>query len=79
MYLIELDGITYEPKGGGAFTLPGALAELRGTRGARILRIDGTVAVEHAGSDYVVTHAPTGRQIVRRLTRPAARRWLAAV
>lgn len=77
MYLIELDGITYEQKGGAPFTLPGALAEVYGCRGVRILRTDGTVVVDRAGSSVELVHVPTGRRIIRRLTARARRAWIA--
>lgn len=73
-YLIHLDGITYERKGGGTFTLTEALSQVLGVRNARILREDGTVAVDNAGSSYSVTHVtPEGhrRTVRRRLTRRA--------
>lgn len=34
-----------------------------------ILRTDGTVVVDRAGSDYAVTHVPTGREVRRRRAR----------
>jgi hypothetical protein len=73
-YLIQLGPVTYEPKGGGTFTLTEALSQVLGVRNARILREDGTVAVEDAGSSYAVTHVtPEGRRrrVRRRLTRRA--------
>lgn len=33
---------------------------------ARIMRLDGTIAVRNASSDYAVQHAPTGRMVRRR-------------
>jgi hypothetical protein len=66
VYLIQIDHVIYEPRGGGSFTLSDALRELHGCGHARILRIDGTVAVDSAGSDYAVRHAPTGRLVKRR-------------
>lgn len=68
MYLIAIDHVIYERKGGGTFTLPDALRELRGVAGARILRLDGTVAVRRAGSDYAVEHS-SGRTVIRRKVR----------
>ena len=66
MYRIALGPITYSKRGGVPFTLPEAMRELRGCGGARIVRLDGTVAVRNAGSDYAVQHAPTGRTVRRR-------------
>lgn len=77
MYLIQIDGITYEKKGGAPFTFVEALEELYGTRGARVLRLDGTVVVDRAGSTTEVAHLPTGRTVVRRKTVQARRAWLA--
>jgi hypothetical protein len=68
MYLIQLGPKVYERRGGGGFTLVEALTELRGTGGARILRLDGSVAVERAGSDFAVEHS-SGRTVIRRKVR----------
>jgi hypothetical protein len=65
MYLIKIDHLIYVRRGGGLFTLPEAMREVYGVRGAQVLRADGTVAVRDAGSSVEVTHAPTGR-VVRR-------------
>lgn len=64
MYLLELGSVIYEPKGGGTFTLPQALDELRGVHGARILRADDlSVAVLDASDVARVTHVRRdGRQ-----------------
>lgn len=73
MYLIELGPVIYEPKGGGTFTLPEALDELRGVRAARILRADDlTVAVLDAGDVAHVTHV---RRDGRRTTVVRWRHW----
>lgn len=72
MYLIRVDHITYERRGGGTFTLVEAMRELLGVRNAQVLREDGTLAVDRAGSTTQVVHAPTGRIVTRRLTRRAA-------
>lgn len=77
MYLIQIDGIVYEKKGGIPFTFVEALEELYGVRGARVLRLDGTVVVDRAGSTSEVVHLPTGRRIARRKTDRAVREWLA--
>ncbi len=78
MYLIRLDGTTYERKGGGTFTLVEAMQELHGCRGASVLREDGTLVVRNAGSTASPwEHVPSGRQIRHRLTRWARERWLA--
>ena len=65
MYRIALGPITYTKRDGVPFTLPEALRELHGCGNARIVRLDGTVAVRNAGSDYAVQHAPTGRMVRR--------------
>jgi len=74
MYLIQIDHIIYERKGGGLFTLPDAMREVYGVGGARILREDGTVAVLSAGSAYAVEHLPTWRTVTRRKARPYGRK-----
>lgn len=82
MYLIQIDHIVYERKGGGTFTLPEAMREVRGFRNARVLRDDAqqTVVVRDAGStEKPWTHVPTGRKISHRLTRWAAAEWHAAM
>ena len=67
MYLIRIDHLIYERKGGEPFTLPEALAEVRGCGNAAVVRLDGTPVVLDAGSDAgPLTHAPTGRVIRRR-------------
>jgi hypothetical protein len=77
MYLIELGPVVYEPKGGGTFTLPQALSELRGVRGARILRADDlTVAVLDAGDIAHLTHV---RRDGRQTTVARWRRWRPAL
>lgn len=76
MYLIQIDHRVFERKGGGGFGLVEALRELYGVRGAAVLRLDGTVAVSHAGSASAVGHVKrngTTRNIRRRMTRRAAR------
>lgn len=75
MYLIQIDHIVYENLGGGTFTLVEALGEVYGVRNARILREDGTVAVERAGSASVVVHAPTRMEILRRPVRRGVTQW----
>lgn len=69
MYLIQLGPVTYEPKGGGSWSLPEALREVYGVGNARILRTDGTVAVSSAGSSTVLIHQPSGRRVYRRSRR----------
>jgi hypothetical protein len=62
-FFIKLGPVTYERKGGGGWTLPEALAQVHGVGHARILRADGTVAVDDAGSDCAVTLVePDGRR-----------------
>lgn len=57
MYLIQVDHMIYDAdKRRGPFTLTAALAAVRGVGNARVLRGDGTVAVDKAGSDYRRTH-----------------------
>lgn len=73
MYLIQIDHIVYEQRGGGLFTLPDAMRAVYGTGNAKVLREDGTVAVTAAGSSVTVQHAPTGRMINRRMTWRARR------
>lgn len=70
MYYVKLGPITYAKP----LTLVEALRELRGTGDAKIVRADGTVAVDQAGSDTILVHAPTSRRIYRRPTR-----WASAV
>jgi hypothetical protein len=65
VYLIQIDHIVYEKRGGASFTLPEAMRALYGTGNARVLREDGTVVVSHAGSAYSVTHEPSAK-VVRR-------------
>lgn len=73
MYLLELGPIIYEPKGGGTFTLPQALDEVRGVRGARILRADDlTIAVFDAGDIAQMTHV---RRDGRQTTITPSRQW----
>jgi hypothetical protein len=69
VYRIALGPIVYSKRGGAPFTLTEALRELYGCGQARIVRLDGTVAVRNAGSDYAVEHAPTGRTVRRRPVR----------
>jgi len=69
VYRIALGPITYSKRGGEPFTLPEAIRELHGCGQARIVRLDGTIAVRNAGSDYAVQHAPTGRLVRRRPVR----------
>jgi hypothetical protein len=69
MYLVQVDHVIYERRGGGSFTLVEALRELRGTRHARILREDGSPVVDRAGSDSAVLHVATGREVRRRSVR----------
>lgn len=58
MYLIQLGPVVYEGfKDGRPFSLVDALREVHGTLNAHILRMDGTPAVRHAGSSYLV-HVP---------------------
>lgn len=83
-YLVKLDGVTYEPKGapGGAFTLVDAMREVYGVGGAQVVRLDGTVAVDRAGSATEVVHVlPDGRRrtVRRRLTWRARREELAGL
>lgn len=63
MYLIGIDHLIYEPRGGGAFTLPAARRELRGTANAKIYRLDGTLVVANAGSTCEMIHIPSGRRV----------------
>jgi hypothetical protein len=69
VYLIKLGPVTYEKRGGDTFTLPEAMSEVHGTGQAQILRTDGTVVVNGAGSDYAVQHVPSGRTVRRRRAR----------
>lgn len=72
-YLIAVDHVVYSRRNGDPFTLVEAVAEVRGTGNARILRTDGTVVLRHAGStaaDWL--HAPTGTVLRHRRTRWAA-------
>ncbi|MFI0553452.1 hypothetical protein [Streptomyces scabiei] len=63
MYLIQLDYTVYERfKDGRPFTLVDALRELHGTANAHILRMDGTPAVRHAGSSYLIHVARNDRR-----------------
>jgi hypothetical protein len=71
MYLIQIDHVVYERKGGGGFGLVEALAEIRGVKHAHILRLDGTLVASNAGSIYDFVHEPSGRVIRRRLAREA--------
>ena len=73
MYLIQVDHIIYGKRHNDSFTLAEAMWAVHGTGNARILRSDGTVIVENAGSDYAVRHVPTGR-IVKRRTVPRVAR-----
>jgi len=73
VYLIQVDHIVYGKRHDDSFTLPEALWAVHGTGNARILRADGTVIVENAGSDYAVRHVPTGRIVKRRQSRRAIR------
>lgn len=66
MYAIELGGVQYLAADGTGFSLTAALRELYGVAGARILRLDGTVVVDRAGSSSQVVHVPTGRTVRRR-------------
>jgi hypothetical protein len=75
VYLIQIDHRVFEKKGGGGFTLVEALDELYGTFNCRVLRLDGTPAVEKAGSSISLIHAPTGRRVVRRLTAVGRRKY----
>lgn len=74
MYLLSVDHRLYERRDGRTFGLAEALAEVRGTRNARIWRTapDGSLVlvVDNAGSDCgPLLHAPTGRTINRRAAR----------
>lgn len=66
MYAIEVDGITYLRRGGGGFSLVEAMREVYGVAHARVLRADGTVVVDSAGSASEVVHVSTGRRVRRR-------------
>ncbi len=66
MYLIEIDGFEYRPRGGEGFTLTEAMRELYGVAHARVLRIDGTPVVAQAGSASQIVYLPTGRTVRRR-------------
>lgn len=74
MYLIKLGPVTYERRGGGGFTLPEAMRELRGVGHASVLRLDGTTVVRNAGSDWQVEHVPSGRTVRCRMARWRANR-----
>jgi hypothetical protein len=50
VYQIALGPITYVKRGGVPFTLPEAMRELHGCGQARIVRLDGTVAVRLRGA-----------------------------
>jgi hypothetical protein len=65
MYLIQIDHVVYERRGGGSFTLPEAMREVYGVGNARVLREDGTEVIRAAGSSYAVTHVPSGRTVLR--------------
>jgi hypothetical protein len=69
MYLVQVDHVVYERKGGGTFTLPEAMREVRGVGYARVLRADLTVVVSDAGSTAAVLHVPSGRVVHRRAVR----------
>ena len=62
----ELAGVEYLRGDGAAFSLTEALRELYGVGHAGILRVDGTVVVDRAGSSSQVVHVPTGRTVRRR-------------
>lgn len=66
MYLIEIDGIAYQRRGGGGFTLTAAMRELYGVAHARILRADGTPVVAQAGSSSQIVYMPKERTVHRR-------------
>lgn len=66
MYMIRIDHIVYVQRNGQLFTLPEAMRQVYGVGNAAVLREDGTVVVNRAGSSYAVEHVPTGRTIVRR-------------
>jgi hypothetical protein len=69
VYLIAVDNVIYEWKGGRPFTLVEAMRELYGCRNAHVIRLDGTLVVLHAGNASGVTHVPSGRTIRRRKVR----------
>ena len=71
MYLIQIDHIVYGQRDGSAFTLPEAMRAVYGCGNARVIRENGAVVVNRAGSSYAVEYAPTGRTIVRRTARIA--------
>lgn len=67
MYMFRIDHVTYDrTRDGQPLTLADALAAVYGTRGAAVLRLDGTEVISNAGSAYAVTYTPTGRTITRR-------------
>ena len=77
MYEIQLGPVRYVKRGSNVpFSLVEAMREVRGVGQARILRLDGTVVVHNAGSDYAVTHVPSGTVVIRRPVR--RRRTVAA-
>lgn len=77
MYLFRIDDRTYVRRDGQPMSLTEAMAAVYGCGNAGVIRTDGTMVVERAGSASEVTYAPTGRRIVRGMTNRARRRWLA--
>lgn len=66
MYAIKMGPMTYSGyRDGSPFTLVGAMREVYGVGQAKILRSDGTVVVDNAGSSGYVTHVPSGRRLYR--------------
>lgn len=50
MFLVQVDHIVYERKGGGGFGFGSAMSEVRGVGNAQVLTMDGQSVVERAGS-----------------------------
>lgn len=64
MYEFEFGPIRYNcHKDGRPITLVDAIRAVYGVGQARILRSDGTVIVNNAGSSVQVTHLPSGRMV----------------
>lgn len=71
MYLIAVDHLVYERKGGQPFTLVEAMREVYGCAHAHVLRLDGTLVVLDAGNAHAMVHVPSGRPVRRRKVRRA--------
>lgn len=64
-YVVRIGPLEWDQYEHGPISLVRALQELRGTGCVEIVRADGTLVVPRAGSDSILSHAPSGHAWLR--------------